>query len=175
MESLPNGAVVDDNGNGTYKFYYKPIQYNSAKKVTRKQQKYKCYLLIHILKSKHIHIQDFDCKGRGQGDGKILLCAALNYLKSTLELDDAQISLTAISIAEKNISQRIAQDKLVDYYKRTYGFEIIKEVQVLDMYRTDMSTTLTNALDKCSLKQNKSFSQKMRNWAKSLKVGLRLR
>jgi hypothetical protein len=173
MESslvLPTGIIVDKNKNSYY-FYYKPITNNSAKKTTLKRRKYKCFLQVSIYSPQHIHIHEFDCKGRGKGEGKILLCAALNYLKTELGLkDDAIISLTAITVEKTN--PRENQDKLIGYYKRTYGFEVIKEDQVADMYRTDMSTTIKTAIEKCSIstvKQNKSMLQKISNFVRSLK------
>lgn len=72
---LPNGIVVEKR-KSSYVFYYK----------------HKCSLHVGIYSSitpQHIHINDFDCKGRGEGkgDGKVLLCESLNYLKNELGLD----------------------------------------------------------------------------------------
>jgi len=94
---------------------------------------------------------NFDCKGRGggKGDGKFLLCEALNYLKTTLNFsDNMPVSLTAISAPNRNESERIAQDRLIAYYNRTYGFEVVKEDVLL---RTDMTATLKTVLDKCAV------------------------
>ena len=171
---LPNGIVVDVRKDN-YKFYYKPIQNNSAKK-TRKEQKYKCYLHVAILDPQNIKIQDFDCKARGggKGDGKFLFCEALKYLKTTLELtDSALVSLTAISVIQPNPNEdpHAVQDKLIDYYNRTYGFEVLKEDQVMDIFRTDMSTTLKTVLDKCSIQAavKKTMRQKISNMLGFLK------
>jgi len=174
MESsrvLPSGILVDVK-NHNYKFYYKPLQSNFAKK-TRKEQKYKCYLHLTIFAPQHIHVQDFDCKARGsgKGDGKFLFCEALKYLKTKLELNpDALVSLTAISVVKptKNEGPHVVQDKLISYYNKTYGFGVLKEDQVMNIYRTDMSTTLKTILDKCSIVK-KTMRQKISNMLGFLK------
>lgn len=167
--ALPNGVLVENKNNNNYYFYYKQIPNNpTAKKTTLKQHKYKCYLQIGIYSPEHIHIHDFDCKGRGKGIGKFLLCAALNYLKTTLELKDTTvISLTAMSVETTN--PRMSQNKLIDYYNRTYGFEVIKEDQLLDMYRTDMTTTIKTAIDKCAVKPHIGLLQKITNFVRSFR------
>jgi hypothetical protein len=157
---LPSGIVVDRHDRN-YKFYYKPIINNSSKTSTLKQRKYKCYLHVAIFSQTHIQIQDFDCKvrGGGKGDGRFLFCKALNYLKTELALaDDTVISLTAISL-----NARDGQNKLIDYYARTYGFVVIKEKQVMDTYRTDMTTTIKTALEKCMVvvRPSKTLRQKI--------------
>jgi hypothetical protein len=161
---LPNGIVVDINKDN-YKFYYKPIKNNSNKK-TLKQRKYKCYLHVAIYSRadpQHIHIHDIDCKARGQGkgDGKFLFCEALKYLKTTLGLSDAtRVSLTAISVVSPKPGEttRAIQDKLIGYYKK-YGFEVVKEDQRLNMFRTDMVASLKIVIDNCNVTvpQNKTM------------------
>lgn len=165
---LPNGVLVDKKNDNAYYFYYKPIPNISVKKTTLKQRKYKCYLQMGIYSPEHIHIHDFDCKGRGKGEGKIVLCAALNYLKTTLGLKDTTvISLTAMSLEKTN--PRISQNKLITYYNNTYGFEVIKEDQIMDMYRTDMTTTIKIAIDKCAVKPHIGLLQKISNYVSSFK------
>jgi len=165
---LPNGIIIDKSER-EYKFYYKSIPFNTSKKRTQKYQKYKCYLQVGIYSPQHIHIFDFDCKGQGKGDGKILLCAALNYMKTELELkDNTSISLTAMSFDSRN--PRLSQDRLIRYYNKTYGFEVIKEDMVAGTYRTDMSTTIRIAIDKCNAvpKVRKTLRQQMSNFASRL-------
>jgi hypothetical protein len=159
MESsitLPSDVVVDAKKD-SYSFYYKPIQNIPVKKTRkeiRKEKKYKCYLQIHIRSRDpppYIYIMNFDCKARGagKGDGKFLLCEALQYLKTTLDFSDSTlVSLTAISAPGQNESERVVQDKLIAYYNRTYGFEVVSEDHLL---RTDMATNLKTVLDKCSV------------------------
>jgi len=159
MESsitLPSGIVVDAKKD-SYNFYYKPLQSNLVKKTRkeiRKEKKYKCFLQIHIrtrTPPPYIYIMNFDCKARGsgKGDGKFLLCEALQYLKTTLNFSDSMlVSLTAISAPRQNESERAVQDKLISYYNRTYGFEVVSEDNLL---RTDMTATLKTVLDKCSV------------------------
>jgi hypothetical protein len=163
MESsitLPSGIIVDAKKD-SYNFYYKSLQPNLVKKTlketrkeTRKEKKYKCFLQIHIRTHDpppYIYIANFDCKARGagKGDGKFLLCEALQYLKTTLDFSDStRVSLTAISAPGRNESERVVQDKLIAYYNRTYGFEVVSEDHLL---RTDMATNLKTVLDKCSV------------------------
>jgi len=163
MESsitLPSGIIVDAKKD-SYNFYYKPLPPNLVKKTlketrkeTRKEKKYKCFLQIHIRTHDpppYIYIMNFDCKARGagKGDGKFLLCEALQYLKTTLDFSDSTlVSLTAISAPGRNENERVVQDKLIAYYNRTYGFEVVSEDHLL---RTDMATNLKTVLDKCSV------------------------
>lgn len=165
--------IVVVNQLHNYKFYYKPSPNIFTKKGTRKQPKYTCYLHVGVisrLPPQHIKIHDFDCNGRGKGSGKLLLCAALNYLKSELGLkDDAVVSLTALSTELTN--PRKSQDKLIAYYNKTYGLEVIKEDMVCDMFRTDMSTNIKTMIDKCAgaVKENKSMRKSIGNFALAFK------
>jgi hypothetical protein len=170
MESFLSSGIVVDKYKSSYIFYYKPLANNSGRKITRKTQKFKCYLHVGLWSPQHIHINDFDCKGRGGGDGKFLFCGALNYLKSTLGLaDDTLVSLTAIST--DGSAPRTSQDKLINYYSRTYGFEAGKEDLVADMYRTDMTATIKTVLEKCSeTRQNKTIRQKISSFLGRLKT-----
>ena len=83
------------------------------------------------------------------------------------------MSLTAISVIKPNPNEdpHVVQDKLIDYYNRTYGFEVLKEDQVMDIFRTDMSTTLKTVLDKCSIQAavKKTMRQKISNMLGFLK------
>ena len=148
---LPNGVVLNKKSDSSYMFYYERISNNSTIKSTRKPRKYRCYLNISIYSSDHIHINDFDCMGSGQGKGKgkILLCTSLNYLKDELGLkDDTKVSLTAMSLDTKD--PRKSQDKLISYYTQKYGFQVISEELRLDIYMTDMSTTIADIISHCS-------------------------
>lgn len=151
MIELPNGVVVDKRSDKSYMFYYERISNNSTVKTTTRRRKYRCYLNISMYSSDHIHINHFDCMGSGQGKGKgkILLCTSLNYLKDELGLkDDTKVSLTAMSLDKKE--PRKSQDKLIRYYTQKYGFQVISEDLILDMYMTDMSTTIANIISNCS-------------------------
>lgn len=151
MIELPNGVVVDKRSDKSYMFYYERISNNSTVKTTTRRRKYTCYLNIGIYSSDHIHINHFDCMGSGQGKGKgkILLCTSLNYLKDELGLKDhTKVSLTAMSLDKKE--PRKSQDKLIRYYTQKYGFQVISEDLILDMYMTDMSTTIANIISNCS-------------------------
>jgi hypothetical protein len=148
---LPNGVVVDKRSDKSYMFYYGHIPNNSTVKTTRRPRKYQCYLDIAIRRSGNIHIDDFDCMrpGEGKGKGKILLCTSLKYLKGELGLkDDTEVSLTAMSLDKRE--PRKSQDKLIRYYTQKYGFQVINEDLRLDMYMTDMSTTIANIISNCS-------------------------
>ena len=149
---LPNGVVVDKRSDKSYMFYYERISNNSTVKTTTRRRKYKCYLNIGIYSSDHIHISDFDCikPGEGKGKGKILFCTSLKYLKDELGLkDDTQVSLTAMSLDKRE--PRKSQDKLISYYTKKYGFQVISEqLKGEDMYMTDMSTTIANIITNCS-------------------------
>jgi hypothetical protein len=149
---LPNGVVVDKRSDKSYMFYYGHIPNNSTVKTTRRPRKYQCYLDIAIHRSDNIHIDDFDCMrpGEGKGKGKILLCTSLKYLKDELGLkDDTRVSLTAMSLDKKE--PRKSQDKLISYYTKKYGFQVISEkLKGEDMYMTDMSTTIANIISHCS-------------------------
>ena len=151
MIELPNGVVVDKRSDKSYMFYYERISNNSTVKTTTRRRKYTCYLNIGIYSSDHIHISDFDCikPGEGKGKGKILFCSSLKYLKDELGLkDDTQVSLTAMSLDKRE--PRKSQDKLIRYYTQKYGFQVISEDLILDMYMTDMSTTIANIISNCS-------------------------
>ena len=151
MIELPNGVVVDKRSDKSYMFYYGHIPNNSTVKTTRRPRKYQCYLDIAIRRSGNIHIDDFDCMrpGEGKGKGKILLCTSLKYLKGELGLkDDTEVSLTAMSLDKRE--PRKSQDKLIRYYTQKYGFQVINEDLRLDMYMTDMSTTIANIISNCS-------------------------
>jgi len=147
-ETLPNGIVVE-KGHGTYKFYYKPLYNSTNKKNTRKKRTYKCYLHVNQGLSSSLHISDFDCTGRkkGGGDGKKMLCASFNYLREELGLDDdTLVTLTAMAVRD-----RPAQEKLNEYFTRTYGFQVIGEMDHL--FRTDMSTNIGTIIDKCAISE----------------------
>ena len=46
---------------------------------------------------------------------------------------------------------RKSQDKLISYYTKKYGFQVISEkLKGEDMYMTDMSTTIANIISHCS-------------------------
>jgi len=163
--------IIVDADKGNYKFYYKPLPNNSGKKTTQKQQKYKCYLHVGVWSPRHIHINDFDCKGRGGGAGKFLFCKALNFLKTRPELnldDDTVVTLTAMSLDKA--TPRESQDKLIAYYSQMYGFNFVKEKAMMNMYQTDMATTIKTVLEKCMVpRQNKTLRQKISNLLASLK------
>jgi len=171
--TLPNGIIVEQKKDNYY-FYYKPIPGANPNKKTRKEYRYKCFLHAALYSSQRLQIHNLDCKGRGQGkgDGKLVLCTALNYLKSELGLqDETVVSLTAMSLEKAN--PRESQDRLIGYYNRLYGFEVVSEDQVLDMYRTDMATTIKTVIDKCTIvaapPQKRTMRQKMGNLFGSLR------
>jgi hypothetical protein len=154
--SLPNGVVVD-NHNETYSFYYKLLDDNATRKNKRKNRRYKCSLTVAVYSSKHLHIHLFDCKGRGKGggEGKFLLCTAIDFLQKKYALTDStKVSLTAMSHAKTN--QRESQDKLIQYFNKHYGFEATGEKQMMNMFSTDMSTTINIVLDKCKMEPEKT-------------------
>jgi len=169
--TLVNGVVVDNN-NETYDFFYKPLDIIATrKKNKRKNRRYKCSLTVAVNSPKHLQIHLFDCKGRGkgEGEGKLLLCTALDFLKTKLSLSDStQVTLTAMSLATTN--QRESQDKLIQYFNKTYGFETTDEKPVMDAFWTDMSSSIKTILDKCKMVPNKTTqsdkSHKKGVWSK---------
>jgi hypothetical protein len=158
-EILPNGTIVE-KGEGVYKFYYKPLSNSNNKKNTRKNRKYKCTLLVHERKSGDLHIQDFDCKGRGGGLGKEMFCASFEYLKEEPGVtDETKVNLTSMALkGEKE------QEKLNNYYTRTYGFEQVGEMDHL--YRTDMSTNIGTIIEKCGTSHTpvRSLAERLGEW-----------
>ena len=115
---------------------------------------YKCFLKARYLGG--LVIDQIICKGRGGGDGKILMCRAITFLQNELNLDDdAEVSLLAMADfgryergkqgKNEGLNNAARENKLVAYYTRTYGFKVIHSG-----VGTDMVTTIGTIKAKCA-------------------------
>jgi hypothetical protein len=182
MQELENGVLFDntDLTPSRYSFYYKPVAAsqgnNRQTRKVRLENTHKCVLKARRLAGKRLQIDKIFCRGGGGGDGKILMCTAINFLQEKLGLrDDAEVSLNAFAIdglndrsaqgKNKNVDPKELQKKLVAYYTRTYGFEETQPGSGSNMYGTHMSTTIGTIKDKCAAKR--TALQRLMGWGRN--------
>ena len=182
MQELENGVLFDntDLSPSRYSFYYKPVAAsqgnNRQTRRVRLENTHKCVLKARRLAGNRLQIDKIFCRGGGGGDGKILMCTAINFLQGKLELrDDAEVSLNALAIdgfndrsaqgKNKNVDSEELQKKLVAYYKRTYGFEETQPGSGSNMYGTHMSATIGTIKDACAAKR--TALQRLMGWGRN--------
>ena len=178
MQELANGVLFDniDKTPSRYSFYYKPVAAsqgnNRQTRRLRLDNTHKCVLKARRLAGKRLQIDKIFCRGGGGGDGKILVCTAINFLQEKLGLsDDTEVTLNAFAydgfndrVAQgknKNVDPPKLQEKLVAYYTRTYGFEETVPNPDSHKYGSHMSTTIGTIKAKCAA-QEKSASPRER-------------
>jgi hypothetical protein len=194
MQELENGVLFDntDLTPSRYSFYYKPVAASQGNnRHTRKlrlENTHKCVLKARRLAGKRLQIDKIFCRGGGGGDGKILMCTAINFLQEKLGLrDDAEVSLNAFAIdgfndrsaqgKNKNVDPKELQKKLVAYYTRTYGFEETQPGSGSNMYGTHMSTTIGTIKDKCAAQERsalrKTALQRLMGWGDRMRTTMK--
>jgi hypothetical protein len=188
MQELANGVLFDniDKTPSRYSFYYKPVaasQGNSGQtRRLRLDNTHKCVLKARRLAGKRLQIDKIFCRGGGGGDGKILVCTAINFLQEKLGLsDDTEVTLNAFAydgfndrVAQgknKNADPPKLQEKLVAYYKRTYGFKENAPNPDSHIYGSHMSTTIGTIKAKCVARENsaprRTALQRLMSWGRN--------
>jgi hypothetical protein len=185
MQELANGVLFDniDKTPSRYSFYYKPVAAsqgnNRQTRRLRLENTHKCVLKARRLAGKRLQIDKIFCRGGGGGDGKILVCTAINFLEEKLGLsDDTEVTLNAFAyegfndrVAQgknKNVDPQKLQEKLVAYYTRTYGFEETDPKSSRNM--SHMSATIGTIKTKCAAQENsaprRTALQRLMNWGR---------
>lgn len=185
MQELANGVLFDniDKTPSRYSFYYKPVAAsqgnNRQTRRLRLENTHKCVLKARRLAGKRLQIDKIFCRGGGGGDGKILVCTAINFLQETLGLsDDTEVTLNAFAyegfndrVAQgknKNVDPQKLQEKLVAYYTRTYGFEETDPKSSRNM--SHMSATIGTIKAKCAAQEKsaprRTALQRLMNWGR---------
>jgi hypothetical protein len=191
MQELENGVLYDTiDSNSRYSFYYKPVVAsqgnNRQTRRLRLNSTHKCLLKARRLAGNRLHIDKILCKGGGGGDGKIMMCTAINFLQEKLKLrDDTEVSLYAFAFdgfndrsaqgKNKNVDPQILQDKLVAYYTRTYGFEETQPGSGSYIYGTHMYTTIGTIKAKCQERSvtKRSALQRLMGWANRIQTTMK--
>ena len=184
MQELANGVLFDNTeSSDRYFFYYKPVEAsqgnNRQTRRLRLDNTHKCVLKARRLAGKRLQIDKIFCRGGGGGDGKILVCTAINFLQETLGLsDDTEVTLNAFAydgfndrVAQgknKNVDPQKLQEKLVAYYKRTYGFEETDPKSSRNI--SHMSATIGTIKAKCAVQENsaprRTALQRLMSWGR---------
>ena len=184
MQELENGVLFDTESGGRYSFYYKPVaasqENNRQTRRVRLENTHKCVLKARRLARNRLQIDKIFCRGGGGGDGKILMCTAINFLQEKLGLrDDAEVSLNAFAYdgfndrsaqgKNKNVDSEELQKKLVAYYKRTYGFEVTDPEYSKNI--SHMSATIGTIKAKCAVQENsapkRTALQRLMSWGRN--------
>jgi hypothetical protein len=186
MQELENGVLFDTESGGRYSFYYKPVAAsqgnNRQTRKVRLENTHKCVLKARRLAGKRLQIDKIFCRGGGGGDGKILMCTAINFLQEKLGLNnDAEVSLNALAIdgfndrsaqgKNTNVDPKELQEKLVAYYKRTYGFEETQPGSGSNISGTHMTTTIGTIKDKCAAR--KTALQRLMGWGDRMRTTMK--
>lgn len=184
---IGNGVLFDNTeSSDRYFFYYKPVEAsqgnNRQTRRLRLDSTHKCFLKARRLAGNRLQISDIFCKGGGGGDGKILMCTAINFLQEMLGLkDEAEVSLSAFAYhgfnnrsaqgKNKNVDPQKLQEKLVAYYTRTYGFEETEPNPYSHTYGSHMSTTIGTIKAKCAARENsaprRTALQRLMSWGRN--------
>ena len=185
MQELANGVLFDniDKTPSRYSFYYKPVAAsqgnNRQTRRLRLENTHKCVLKARRLAGKRLQIDKIFCRGGGGGDGKILVCTAINFLQEMLGLsDETEVSLNAFAydgyndrVAQgknKNLDSEELQKKLVAYYTRTYGFEETDPKSSRNM--SHMSATIGTIKAKCAVQESsaprRTALQRLMSWGR---------
>lgn len=185
MLEIGNGVLFDNTERSDkYFFYYKPVAAsqgnNRQTRRLRLDSTHKCVLKARRLAGNRLQISEIFCKGGGGGDGKILMCAAINFLQEMLGLkDEVEVSLSAFAYhgfnnrsaqgKNKNADSEELQKKLVAYYKRTYGFEETDPESSRNM--SHMSATIGTIKAKCAAQENsaprRTALQRLMSWGRN--------